>query len=146
MNIMCWRKYSTIKPFALTAEKDIQCFKVVLTFSTLPNTILSPYNYFRYEIGQEYHLEEEIKVLTSAAAYEIYQGFHSYSEEVEFRIDKDEYQIKFGPKKIDWFPLSMGSGINILKCIIPEGSEYFLNDQGEYVSNCIKPIKLKPFI
>lgn len=157
---MCWISQNAI---ANIANEDIESFKIVLLSKN--NTIHSYYREFEYELNKLYKTELEIvknrgfcygynALLTNYTA--IFQGFHSYTNDVKYRIvyydmikmigvinnktndviqsyiiDSSLYDKKILVKSV------------IANCIIPKGSTYYVNHKEEIVSNqlIIKSIK-----
>ena len=123
---MCWS--SSYIPQLKTAEEDIKVKKVLL--KTEDSLLHSPCETdFKWELGKVYENEIGI-ILQLFSYYHINKGFHSCQniyngntywcscinneEHILFEIDKGE---------------------EIFDAIIPKGSEYYLNEYGEYVSN-----------
>lgn len=65
-------------------------------------------------------------------------GFHSYSPDICLIVWPHAKHIEIETEEGTWVtcmwlnPLAV-----VVKCIIPKGSKYFLNERGEYVSNKI---------
>lgn len=140
---MCWSSYN--KPVRKIADKDITCWKVVHLINTHFKSI-----YFGklYEIHKRYFIyDDEIyvhKVFASSTTtrYDIHRGFHSYNNKVF--IKENNYQkIIMNENKEMWYDIfhSM-SNVRVIKCIIPEDSIYYENENGELVSSSIKIIGL----
>ena len=105
------------------ADKDIQCYKVVYAGST-DNIIVSKHHKYVYEINRLYKLNHELRPYTSPKSLSnissIDEGFHSYTK-LRVVLDTDYYKL-----------------MTIVKCIIPKGSTYYLNNKDEeYVSDQI---------
>jgi hypothetical protein len=108
----------TLEPGAVRkrASIDIPCWKVFEVFYDDKDQILySPYQGFDYIEGQHYVGDLSTNIL----GYEIHKGFHSYSKlsramELEYLLNchmgdlKDRYYV-------------------VIECIIPKGSDYYLN-------------------
>lgn len=110
---MCFWIHSKYRE-AITATKDIRCWKV--TYGKYLNNVnfLSQYQEFPYKFGETY------KTTIKGDFISIDEGFHSYSCK----------------------PYSSHSGVTIY-CKIPKGSKYYYNPEfNEYVSNQIIPIKV----
>lgn len=117
---MCLSRLTTEEP--LVAQEDIVCYKV------LTRTQHSPYYDFYYELELEYY-SALIK-----DSYCIEEGFHSFSDEDTAKKSK--------------LLIEAGSGYNdcsIYKCIIPQGSKYYVGYSittfNSYASNRIKIIE-----
>jgi hypothetical protein len=125
-----------LHPDKKIAEKDIPCYKIVCTYGgeeleDYPEgEYSSEWENFEYKDGITYTDPEALKIRTvyfPAGDFNmavIDRGFHSFSN-----IDEA------GSRNILLH--------TIIRCIIPQGSEYYFNpDDGEYVSNSIKIIGL----
>ena len=140
---MCWKKNDATKKIKpLVAENDIPCFKVVLCKPH--GGFESPYQGFVYSINQTYYHAHDLKIIRSydKMLCEVYEGFHSYHKNVKLYSDyyEKKFTIIFNNRLLDWFPMLLGNMLVVLKCIIPKGSKYLLNENGEYVSDALKPI------
>lgn len=100
------------------AEKDIVCYKIV---NLRDNKIISYWYDFPYELNSKYTTQvlQPIPVLNGDICIE--KGFHSYRN-----LDT--------AKEDTWLPLT--ESLVIVKCIVPKGSEYYINSK-EMVSNQI---------
>ena len=140
---MCW----TGKNDKRIAEEDIPCFKIVCNGFKCVHAV---YRNTTYEIGKTYTLTKTIPfgILDGTTYGKIEFGFHSYHPSVVF-VKKDD---KYGGilsirnermRELDYFPLKLyGNSLLRVDCVIPKGSEYYLNDRGEYVSNQIKIVEI----
>lgn len=138
---MCWT--SQQQPVAMIATKDIPVYKIMKVFKGgIYNEIYSYYQSFRYELDSKYEgkLDNPHKYGYEARipCYEINKGYHSYSSELTeitypFK-DFREIRVK------DVRPvITLGTyctGV-VIQCAIPKGARYYLNENGEYVSNQI---------
>ena len=128
------------------ATRDIKCYKVFQTFSSLtdgerataihrngrgafvPDTLVSPYQFIKYEVGKEYN-EPDFK------AYETNPCL------VDFTITENAihtYRNKKEAKKCASFLRScdiFAPGIIIVECVIPKGAHYALGKTGRYLEN-----------
>ena len=107
---MCWS--TTEPPKKLIAEEDIPIFKVCVESSRISDgtVVYSYFKYFPYNINEVYKLNGQILPCNKGNCTEIDRGYHSYLEtECKFKV----------------------SGY------IPKGSEYYVNEYGECVSNSI---------
>lgn len=147
---MCWNSRNAI---AKIADNDIECFKIVLLYRH--NTICSYYQEFKYELNKLYKTELNVTKYRSGFT-SILQGFHSYSNELEYDIITYNMipLIKVFNNKTNnilqsYIIHSTLSNKNILtktviaNCIIPKGSVYYINKSEEIVSDqlIIKSIK-----
>lgn len=128
------------------ATRDIKCYKVFQTFSSLtdserataihkngrgafvPDTLVSPYQFTKYEIGKEY----------------IEPGFSNYYQNMgydDFIIGENAihtFRNKKEAKKCAAFLRNcdiFAGGIIIVECVIPKGAIYALGKTGRYVEN-----------
>lgn len=128
---MCWITNS--KPEAHFADSDIKVYKIV-TKTPRKNMVNSLYCGYTYKIGKLFEMEERIipgLVLSGAngKSYAIKKGFHSYATFEKVKM-KFEEEITYA--------INPGVGmLVIVECIIPEGSRYYINNEGEVVSDKI---------
>ena len=108
---MCW---SSRKLNEQVATKDITAYKVVI-FNTIGCTSL--FYKFNYEYNKLYTTSFTIQ--TFDFGFHISEGFHSYKTISQAR--------KLG--RFYWE--------HIVKCIIPKGSHYYINNDDEIVSDKI---------
>lgn len=101
------------------ADKDIVCYKTVST------DLISIYYDFQYQYGELYHSEFDIAQYQTRIVIE--EGLHSY---------------KTSSYAKDFLHFSCGNYDTkiVVECIIPAGSEYYMNES-EYVSNQIIIVK-----
>lgn len=129
---MCWISKSA--PIKLIAEKDIPVFKIVEKTN-------QGRNYWSIYYERLYHLGEKVtSKIEIRDIYKIERGLHSYIPEVKLILCGDYLSIKdLRGWYVDGFSLSL---FNLAKmnCIIPKGSEYYVNERGEVVSNQLKVI------
>ena len=136
---MCWKTKLSTRAEAKIAYSPVKVFKVC---KKTDEHILSYYFSQEYEVGKTYRLDNGLKFNTddylSNRTYHIYQGFHSYSpEKIKIR------QVKHGMvdvKTKEGVVLDYYDFENIVRvdCIIPEGSVYYENENGEFVSDIIR--------
>lgn len=105
------------------AEKDIVCYKLIHKKGRFYKSI---YQGFIYEPGECYYENNMKKNYMNC----IHEGFHSYKT-----YSKAEHENNI-------------FGVEIIRCIIPEGAKYYYNPEyKEYVSNYLiigkKPINGK---
>lgn len=140
---MCW---CNNKIDVRYASEDIPVWKLVL----YENGIIKAYyhNQFVYVLNTIFKCdlvsgECDLAFGIGEPNYYVNEGFHSYSNEVGFQKLEFIFVIISASKHFD----ILDSGIvcddyRIMKCIIPKGSKYAINNKGEYVSDCIKPIAI----
>lgn len=135
---MCW--ITNVTPQSKLAEEDIPVFKIV------KKDLQAYYQEFQYSIGEVYKTEMSVPMFSNPCkVFYIDEGFHSYSaEDCNTIITEALFEPiitifhKFLLLRLDAYMDAC-----ILECVIPKGSVYYLNHRGEYVSNKIKPIKVK---
>lgn len=100
--------------------------------------------FFTYSIGIVYSTKLE-SPHSYPYSWVINKGFHSYREPCHMRLIFEGWDstitIKYPTKNvfIDYFKRP-SSCLGIMSCIIPKGSKYYENEDGEIVSDTIKPI------
>ena len=158
---MCW---TCKKPDRKLANTNIHVFKLV--YYDMAGNIYSVYNNFKYEINWLYtkHIPKKFKFeIDNETGDRIIRGemFHSYKySKIYFKIKDnlfDAYKSKivlftthrsgiaFKHAILDimfTYSQKYDCKLGVMKCIIPKGATYYLNSDGEYVSNAIKPYKL----
>lgn len=124
---MCW---TSKKPIVrLIAEEDIPVFKVCRDLS---GQICSFFKFYDYSLNLLYTQSEPLRI---RAVNSIEEGFHSYSSECVVEIQESVLHVKFKSEEIFSYPCY--NWVILVKCIIPKGSEYLINEQGECVSSSI---------
>ena len=139
---MCWEgKYKIIK-----AKEDIPCFKVCIKKHGLP---VGYFTNFVYELNKEYKTTIEPNksylnrffrklLLNKNDTIRIGKGFHSYSMECRTDYTYNTISIFVYNKEGCYIGCyERNSKIVLAKCIIPKGSKYLINCDGEIVSNRI---------
>lgn len=135
---MCWTGKRFFERMPRIALRDIEVYKV------LTKEGKSPYQDYQYEFNQE---TKQIFLKSNkciSGTINIYEGYHSYSKKCRFVksfYDNTTYITVFSQKKkenLNTF-ISGLSYINkvIYKAIIPKGTIYYQNRDGEYVSEKI---------
>ena len=100
------------------AEKDIICYKIVYLQG---KEIISFWYDFPYELNRKYTTQVLQPIPMPNGDISIEKGFHSYRN-----LDTAKGDV--------W--LSLMESLVIIKCIVPKGSEYYINSK-EMVSNQI---------
>ena len=140
---MCW--YGKLKDKHI-ADEDIKVFKVV---RVLENKIMSIYlNDFKWKLGKNYTTTLGIMRYGRMDIININRGFHCYDPEmtcIKFELDMVKVCCEF--KRLDSYSLSSSISnykINlfIMECIIPKGTEFYKNGNGEIVAKSITPISI----
>lgn len=137
---MCWSTFKTANK--LIAEENIPIFKVCVKASRLSDgtAVYSYFKYYRYKFNTVYKLTDKIvtyNVIASTGAIHtcIDAGYHSYlTSKCSFVKDFTGRASVIDNKGLRYF-----YGEHALKAsgYIPKGSEYYVNEQGECVSNSI---------
>lgn len=141
---MCWnsKKHQKVR----IARRNIKVLKVV---QQKPNNCTEFFPYY-YEGNCSYVLNEEspfvhIKLEDLSQpkrhyCYKINTGYHSYKRSLQYMIVLNVGIFidnrHFFPRRYETYEVC------IMECIIPKGTMYYLNEDGEYVSEKIKPIKV----
>lgn len=102
------------------AEKDIVCYKIVNIRDT---EIISYWFDFIYELNKKYTTQVLQPIPAPNGSIRIEEGFHSYRN-------------IYAAKKELYYSLMKSLPTVIIKCIVPKGSEYYI-DSDEMVSNQI---------
>lgn len=129
---MCWVSYKP--PVKKIAKKDILVYKFVNIRSYLTNRCISFFFNFTYILDMKYNTYIEIRKVGKGERYRWagHEGFHSY-------YDKKTALLEYELYKINKFT-------SIVKCIIPKGSEYYINEENEIISNSIIILSKKSFL
>lgn len=106
---MCWIGNSKNK---LIATEDIICYKIV---NIECGKIYSQFMHFNYKFKKKYKCKIEGKFEDDL--FIINKGFHSYTQDV--------------------LMYNFDTVCKVVKCHIPKGSVYYINNSGEYVSEAI---------
>lgn len=131
---MCWKSNVAHE---YMVNKPIKVFKILFSKSN-DNTYESLIQGFHYELNKLYKLEKEIEVSYNGISNIINEGFHSYS--FYYGIEKKA----FGNNKLIGLVIPgqcidsyRPNDLSIIECEIPKGAIYYLNGNGEYVSDQI---------
>lgn len=142
---MCWYTGNKNYRVARIAEKDIRVFKIV---ELDDNKIQAYFQDFIYGLVDS---EENIVSWTELFPHSLYFdsnsaigiGYHSYSEKVfTYPVARDNMFPFIDRLCIADSFYILDPAIRIMECVIPAGTEYFINEQGEIVSEIIRPIKI----
>lgn len=133
---MCWL---SVKQDIKVAEQDIPIFKIMRKTSS-PEMVKSIYQNFLYTLNSLTESHIKIKSHWSEILFEVNEALHSYNPEkikclrnyliINIEVPNCFYGL---PKKLDWFDVD--KDIIRVEGIIPKGSKYMENIDGEYVSN-----------
>lgn len=128
------------------ATRDIKCYKVFQTFSSLtdserataihrngrgafvPDTLVSPYQFIKYEVGKEYN-EPDFSYRYQDMGYDDFNigenAIHTYRNKKEAKKCANFLGGCEIPK----------SSVIIVECVIPKGARYALGKTGRYLEN-----------
>ena len=130
---MCW--ISRINNIIRVAEEDIECFKIVRLNS---GKILSYFQEFEYSIDSLYSIKTSLKIYKKDYfGYVITEGFHSYSKSsnINPKASLGFFIVtSYRNAILEYYSKEIAL---IAKCIIPKGSEFIMNEDGEIVSTSI---------
>lgn len=141
---MCWESYN--KPIKKKAEKDIAVFKIIT------RDFKSYYRSYKYKLNHTYRTRIGQILHPTLYTFSIFEGFHSYSKECE--ITRYNNSFNLFPKKVKMFEVRSKCNKKfrldafqiekVLKvnCIIPKGSLYYENEDGEIVSSSIRIVRV----
>lgn len=134
---MCWTTFKT--PKKLIAEEDIPIFKVCVESSRIKDdtVVYSYFKYCSYDINKVYTLVDQIVLDVGTCSTSIYRGYHSYLEtECKFKkyLVFDQWAVI---NKNSRYICSYVRYAVKVSGYIPKGSEYYVNEWGECVSNSI---------
>lgn len=135
---MCWITFAN--PVKIVAAKDKEVYKVVEYDG---KNITSYYRSYPYELGKTYTTQIKMCHSRSGLGFNIDQAFHSYIKEPKTTM------LTYDPITT---PQLMGLitandnyvkyNLRVLKCIIPAGACYYINNSGEIASDAIIPVAL----
>ena len=136
---MCWvcspNKFKLIK-----ADKEITVYKVV---KIIDNKVCSPFrrtfSSWRKESMCEaelniYHIQD--KYMTEEDFLVGEEGFHSYANYPRIESICEFQSFKFNDSPTGCF---IATKYNLMKCVIPEGAHYSINNYDEVISDALIP-------
>ena len=160
---MCWiKRFSEdedyCKDVLSTAQEDIECFKIVgvrklqyfKKFLLGKEKIFSYFRGYKYSLNKLYKIDK-IDVCKNSCQYMIYYGFHSYSSKhcsthwalnsfqsltLEVRTNNHS-MITIAIYPLGFIHKKLLQKTEVVRCIIPKGSKYAINNIGEIVSDQI---------
>lgn len=156
---MCWTICQKKAPRVRIAKDDIKVYKILMVQkcdNDLCKYVAPYYEKFCYEIGKVYSADK-IEVIYNEdegfPCYFIEYGFHSYSPDCNVDIFHSFFYgvynktIRIYPRKsvkegLDYWRDSLAKEFGIFEATIPAGSRYYINPNGEMVSNCLRVDKL----
>ena len=137
---MCWEsKKLKIK----TAKKDIPVWKVVHAVKDIngkyTNKCYSFYKFFEYTLKIGNTTQMLFSVLNTENKFIGDNGFHSYSNKVKYTINEDNIISVYLNKLFSNYTICYyyRGNTTIVKCHIPKGSKYAINELEEIISNDI---------
>lgn len=137
---MCWITFD--KPLKKSiAEKDIPIFKVCTKSARFLNTVRSYFKDYYYQLGIVYELSCIIPIEINDH-FEIDEGFHSYLASCIFKHDVFDNIWIISTRSMRYVCSYESRGIKV-SGYIPKGSEYYVNEDGECVSNSICLTKIR---
>lgn len=134
---MCWTTFKTANK--LIAEKDIPIFKVCVESSRISDgtVVYSYFKHYDYDLNKVYKLDGQLSLNIRPSAIDIHQGYHSYLEtECKFERHSVFNQWIVLDKDSRYVCTYEGHSVRV-SGYIPKGSEYYVNEYGECVSNSI---------
>ena len=137
---MCWIG----KNIKHKAKRNITVYKIVNNCSG--SGIRSYFQRYEWEIGKIHLSKFKIILLSQNCRnyIKIREGLHSYSNKCQIDFRKYCYDIGITDKKhkYNFCYYLKSSKLCKLTCVIPKGAVYYYNDEGEYVSNKLIPVKI----
>ena len=146
---MCWIGKVDDKRIA---KQNIIVYKVLERWGIKNKEYRSPFQGKNYEMGHRYTLIKPLEVRTLGLDGSIIQGFHCYSQNAHITLG---YQKKPYSKEKPTKILCVGSSRRfgnimqtydlyvsvwksvVVECVIPKGTEYYINKYGEIVTPCL---------
>lgn len=137
---MCWITYD--KPLKKSiAKENIPIFKVCTKSHRFLNTVESYFKDYYYQLGIVY----ELSCITPYEIndhFEINEGFHSYLTNCRFVHDVFDNIWILGTSSVRYICSYESRAIKVSGYIL-KGSEYYVNEDGECVSNSICLTKIE---
>lgn len=156
---MCWETYKEINTAARAAEIDIPVLKVVALSEGEGGKEGKPYYMAlqgmfdasgapatAYRPGVTYRPSGfDVPQARIYGGYSADRGFHSYSSDCRVTwqqsVRGDLMLNVYSPSGalIDWmFPAPADGRLVVMRCAIPAGSRYYLNEAGMYMSDALR--------
>lgn len=146
---MCWEGKVSDKRIA---KQDIIVYKVLERWGRKHKEYRSPFQGAEYEVGHRYTLTNGLKVKVFGDSASINQGYHCYSQNVYINLDyrkkhfgeeeptkilltKDSHKLDCTMQVYD-LHVSVWKSV-VVECVIPKGTEYYINKAGEIVTSCL---------
>lgn len=125
------------------AKKDIPVWKIVYAVKDIngryTNKCHSFYRFFEYILKVRNTIQMSFSALNTENTFIGNNGFHSYSNKVKYTINEDNIISVYLNKLFFNYTICYyyrGNTI-IVKCHIPKGSKYAINELEEIISNDI---------
>lgn len=143
---MCWKTRQDIFLQSIETKGDIPIFKICAPLSE--NYILSVHRSFLYNLNRVYTLKDQDMILIlptvnwTTTIASIYEGFHSYITDCKLY---DNLVGHVYVKGINAETIGVYGKSQVVKVFgyIPKGSTYYINENGECVSNSICLTKIE---
>lgn len=153
---MCWITNEKWRTRPRIAKKKIEVWKVYIkrSYVNQDELLVSPYQREKIflsmrnkplSIGYNLNVINRLQFFIKVKDWEIWQGYHSYKKGC-LRLTQTEHVdiIQFCYKNYHhYIPeeytniKKFGNKYVVVKCHIPVGAEYYINEYGHYVSNKI---------
>lgn len=142
---MCWHGILENKKIA---TEDVKCYKIVLRFVDEPYLCFRPYFRYKntpmeYEIGKTYHDKICLEITKYTGHVTIHKGIHCYDSSVCICSFYGDYGKQYEVSnlllcttfsKIGTFFSRSDCEAVLVECTIPKGTLYYVNDEGEIVT------------
>jgi len=149
--IMCWKATNKKECIKKIAKNNIPVTKLVYVNDL--GEIISACRDFKYNQNIVYTLNFDIAVQERLflKEYIVESGFHSYATNIKLKFEQRihlSYCYVFYHDRMKTALATFRNifgifgELSIADCIIPKGSAYYLNSNGEYVSDSIKIINV----
>ena len=147
---MCWKCKKSVMTHIEKSTEETRTFKLLLSTGS-KDVYQSPYHSFKYHIGDINELREYINpYLGNNETISIYEAFHSYAGVCEIKRLESYFSHsgylcvsnkETGNVMASFLP---EDNLVLCECIIPAGSEIYINDNGEVASDKIVVINATP--
>ena len=146
---MCWTTKQKWRTRPRIAKRRIEVWKIYI--KRYNELLVSPYRREKIflnmrniplSIGCDLHVIPILEFFTDSKSWEIWQGYHSYKKGcLQIKQTRNLNIILFHCKnrvREQYFNIKeLGNKYVVVKCYIPIGTEYYINEYGCYVSNKI---------
>lgn len=140
---MCWTSETLKKRIA---TEDIKVFKIGENHGGM---FYSMYKYFKYQLNQLYTSYIDIEFQDCNDRFVGSRGFHSYGPsivhlEISTKNVIPRWEVSARQRRLDFYT----GGVDYVKaeCVIPKGSMYYENEDGEIISNQIVIKNVEPIL